>query len=115
MNFGIYSYAITTAIFCGLALVLYGIGRLLGKRSAMFTQTDWKAVMWTIVILLFITGPGEHVALAWRAWEYNPERTLHTIFFGAEIETYLFTLLVSIATIVYVRREERKREEHLHP
>ena len=109
MNFGIYSYTATILIFCGSALLLYIIGRLLRKKSAMLPASDWKVIIWTMIIFAVITGFEEHVALTWRIWTYNPERTFSTIFLGAEIETYLFiilvSLVVSIATIVYARRE----------
>ncbi len=79
----------------------------------MLTARDWRIVGWTMIIFAVITGPEEYVALAWRTWEYNPERTFHTIFLGAEVETYLFivlvALVVSIATLVYANREDRKR------
>lgn len=113
MNFGIYSYTATILIFCGLALALYIFGRVLSKEFAMLPATDWKVIIWTMIIFAIITGPEEYVALAWRTWTYNPERTLDTIFLGAEVETYLFVILVSlvvsIATLVYARREDRKR------
>ena len=113
MNFGIYSYTATIVIFCGLALALYVVGRLLRKKSAMLPASDWKVILWTIIIFAIVTGPEEYVALAWRIWTYNPERTFNKIFLGAEVETYLFitlvALVVSIATLVYARREDRKR------
>ena len=113
MNFGIYSYTATVLIFCGLAFLLYVIGVLLRRKSAMLSRKDWKAIFWTIVIMTAVTGPMEYVALVWRTWTYNPERTLDKIFLGAEVETYLFiilvSLVVSIATLVYANREDRKR------
>ncbi len=113
MNFGIFSYTATVLIFCGLAFSLYLIGLLLRKKSAILSASDWKVIVWTIVIMVVIIGPEEYVALAWRTWTYNPERTFNMTFFGAEIETYLFiilvSLVVSIATLVYARREDRKR------
>lgn len=115
MNFGEYSYTVTIVVFCSIALAMYGIGRLLGKRSAMFAATDWKAIALTIAIMAVVTGPEEYIALAWRTWSYNPERTFDTTFLGAEVETFIFiilvSLVVSIATIVYARREERRWTE----
>ena len=117
MNFGTYSYTATILIFCGLALLLYVVGRLLRKKSAMLPATDWKAIIWTMIIFAVIAGPEEYVALAWRTWIYNPERTFNTTFLGAEVETYLFitlvALVVSIATLVYARREDRKHNSVL--
>ncbi len=115
MNFDVYSYAATIIIFCSIALVIYGVGRVLGKRSAFITADDWKSIALTIALFLIVTGPEEYFALQWQTWSYNPARTFDTIFFGAEIETFLFivlvSLVVSIATIVYARREERKSAE----
>ena len=113
MDFGIYSYAATVLIFCGLALALYGVGLVLGRRSARLSARDCKAIGITILIMTAVTGPEEYLALAWRTWIYNPERTFYTTFLGAEVETYLFiilvSLVVSIATLVYANREDRKR------
>ncbi len=115
MTFGIYSYTATVLIFCGLALLLYLIGCLLRKKSARLAKPDWRAIIWTIVIMTVITSPEEYVALTWRTWTYNPERTFHTTFLGAEVETYLFiilvSLVVSIATLVYAHHEDRKYKQ----
>lgn len=114
MNFGIYSYTITVLIFCGLALLLYAVGLLFRRKSAALSKKDWKAISWTIVVLTAVTGPMERVALAWRTWTYNPERTLYKYFLGAEAETYLFiilvSLVVSIATLVYANHDDRKHD-----
>lgn len=79
----------------------------------MLSAKDWKIILWTIIIMAFATSPAEYFALAWRIWIYNPERTFSTTFWGAEVETYLFiilvSLVVSIATLVYANREDRKR------
>ncbi len=113
--FGIYSYLVTILIFCGFALVLYFIDWAFHRESDKITYSDWKSIFWTIIIFLVITGSAEFVALNWGAWEYSAQRTLHKIFLGAEIETYLFTILVSlmvaIATIVYARHEEKRRSQ----
>lgn len=111
MDFGIYSYTVTILVFCSIALAMYGIGWLLGKRSAQLTRADWKAIALTIAAMAVVTGPEEYIALKWRTWSYNSEHTFNTIFLGAEIETFIFivlvSLVVSIATVVYARREER--------
>jgi lycopene cyclase domain-containing protein len=113
MNFGTYSYTATVLIFCSLAFSLYLVGLLLRRKSAILSTGDWEAVLWTIVIMTIITSPMEYVALAWQTWTYNPEKTFDTTFLGAEVETYLFiilvSLVVSIATLVYANREDRKR------
>lgn len=78
-------------------------------------MTYWKVIGIVVAINIIFTGPGEWLALRWRTWTYNPERTFSATFLGAEVETYLFTLLVTIvvtlATLVYARREDRKRGE----
>lgn len=114
MNFGIFSYTATVLIFTGLAFLLYLAMRLyISPKNSVLSKTDWKVILLTIVIATIATGPGEYFALAWRTWTYNPERTFHSTFLGAEIETYLFTILVSlvvsIATLLYSRRGDRKR------
>ena len=116
MNFGIFSYTATVIIFTGLALLLYLFVRsFISRRSAKLLNSDWKVISLVILITTLATGPCEWVALAWRTWTYNPERTFHTTFLGAEVETYLLiilgSLVVSIATIVYARHEDKKRDE----
>jgi len=117
MYFGIYSYIVTILIFCGLAFALYVLASLLRKRSVILPAVDRKSILWTMVIFAAIVGPEEYVALSWRIWIYNPERTFDTIFFGAEVETFFFitlvVLVVSLATLVYARREDRKRKPGL--
>ena len=113
MNFGMYSYLATIAIFTGLAAVLYLVMLLyVSKKNAKLPHVYLKVIGSVVATNLIFTPPGEWLALTWRAWTYNPERTFHTIFLGAEVETYLFTLLVTIvvalATLVYARREDRK-------
>ena|SRR3989344_2755395 len=116
MHFGIYSYAATVLIFTGLASLLYlAMLFYFSRKNAQLPTAYWKVILTVIVINLIFTGPGEWLALHWRAWTYNPERTFHTTFLGAEVETYLFTLLVTLvvtlATLVYARREDRKRRD----
>ena len=113
MHFGIFSYTATVLIFTGLAMLLY-LAMLLffSRRSAKLPVKYWKVILTVIGINAIATSPGEWVALTWRAWTYNPERTFYTTFLGAEVETYLFTILVtlvvSLATLLYARREDRK-------
>lgn len=115
MHFGIYAYAMTVVIFTGLAGLVYLLGLFISHKNAHLPAAYWKVIGIVIGINMIFTAPGEWLALHWRTWTYNPERTFHTIFLGAEVETYLFTLLVSIivslATLVYARREDRKRAQ----
>jgi len=113
MNFGIFSYVATILIFTGLAILLYLAMRLhFARRSAQLSKSDWKVILFTILIAIVVMSLGEWIALGWRIWAYNPEKTFHTTFLGAEVETYLFivfvSLVISIATLVYARREDRK-------
>lgn len=116
MTFGIFSYTATVLIFTGLAMLVYLAKRFfISPKNSVLSKTDWKVILYTILITTIATGPGEYVALAWRTWTYNPERTFYTRFLGAEVETYLFTILVSlvvsIATLLYANRQDRKRNE----
>ena len=84
-------------------------------RKVFLTGTDWLTVLLTVLIGVIATSPTEWIALAWRTWTYNPERTFYTTFLGAEVETFLFTALVafvvSTATLRSARREDRKRSQ----
>ncbi len=110
MKLGIFSYTATILFFNGFALLLYFA---FARKSSKLSTSDLKVILLTILIGTIATGPGEWVALTWKTWTYNPERTFHTTLFGAELETYLFTILVSlvvsIATLAYARREDQKR------
>lgn len=113
MNFGIFSYTATILIFTGLALLLRIVKRLIHPSShQMLSNTEWKVIGCTALITTIGTAPAEWAALTWRTWSYNPERTFDTRFLGAEVETYLFTILVtfviSVATLSYARRQDRK-------
>jgi hypothetical protein len=116
MTFGIFSYTATVLIFTGLAMLVYLAMRFfISPKNSVLSKTDWKIILYTILITTIATGPGEYVALAWRTWTYNPERTFYTLFLGAEVETYLFTILVSlvvsIATLLYANRRDRKNNK----
>ena len=120
MDFGIFSYAATVIIFPGLAiLVRFLKRRYISAKSPGLSKAGWRIIFLTTIIAVVGTGPAEWIALTWRAWTYNPEKTLHATFLGAEVETYLFTILVSfvisIATIGYARDEDRKRNEARRP
>lgn len=105
----------TVLIFTGLAALLYLAALYTSRKNARLPSAYWKVIATVVAINLIFTGPGEWMALHWRTWTYNPERTLHTIFLGAEVETYLFTVLVTfvvvLATLVYARREDRRARE----
>jgi len=115
MSLGVFAYTATVLIFTGLALLLYLAMRFcVSPKNARLSRTDWKIILLTVTIITVAASPAEWTALTLRAWVYNPERTLDTTFLGAEVEAYLFAMLValvvSMATILYARREDRKRE-----
>lgn len=112
--FGIFSYTATILIFMGGAFVFSLIKRKLrSSGSRPLSPSDRKAMVLTFWASVVGTAPAEWVALSWHAWVYDPTRSLHTIVFGAEIETYLFAglaaLLISYAALKFARREDRKR------
>ncbi len=119
MNFGIYSYAATILIFTGGAGLLYSVMYIFKRRSAHLPRKYWPIILLVIFASVVCTSPGEGFALLWRTWQYNPERTFYTTLLGAEVETYLFAALVSfvvgLATLVYARREDRKRFSNITP
>jgi lycopene cyclase domain-containing protein len=107
MHFGIYSYIITTLLFAGGAV-------LIEYMAAGRTLWRFRRVVWCMgIIAIVATSAGESVALAWRLWEYHPERTFQIYFLGAALETYLFAFLVSVAiasaTLYWTYCEDRGR------
>ena len=91
MSFGHYSYLVTTLLFAGGAV---SIEYLFGFHTL---RRFWKAIALTTAFG-FILGPiGEAVALRWGAWAYNPAQILDVLVEGVPVETFLFSLLVSIA------------------
>lgn len=106
MNFGPFTYLVTTLIFTGVAILIewtYSFRRL--KRHLKVILT----VVITGVVLALI---GEPVALFLGAWAYNQDRTLNAFIFGSAIETVLYAILVSIAvasaTLVWSDWEDSK-------
>lgn len=90
MIFGVYSYLVSVFIFAGAAIALelfFGF-HLLKKYL--------RAIVMTVIFYLPFPLT-EAVALWWRNWDYNPETTLYTRFLGAEVETYVYALMVAIA------------------
>ena len=105
VHFGQYSYLITTIIFAAGAVLIEWLlcGRVLSRHR--------KLICAIALILMIATAPAEMFALRWRVWTYNPDRTFHTRFLGAEVETYFYALVVAIAvasaTVVFARYEDR--------
>jgi lycopene cyclase domain-containing protein len=99
MNFGRYSFLVTTLICAGIPLlvelvVVSGTVRHYRRLLAFIT-----------LIMLVTTWIWDSTALAWRTWSYSPERTLGITLGGVPIETYFTTLLVTpvvaIATLAW--------------
>jgi hypothetical protein len=111
MNFGIYFYLITVLIFPGLALLVYFCAFLLDRKKVKLNKTEWKSILMTIFLFTLYTSIGEKAALYLNLWKYYPEHTFNKIFFGAEVETYFFIILValvvSIATLSYAKRQDK--------
>ncbi len=105
MNFGHYTYLLTTLIFAGGAVAIeYSLSR----------RTLWKfsrTVIAVATICTILGVFGEAVALKWGAWAYSPRKTLNVSVVGVPLETYLFSVLVSIAvssaTLYWANCEDR--------
>jgi hypothetical protein len=105
MHFGQYSYMVTTLIFAGGAVLI---------EYALAFRTLWR--FWRLIASVaalgtLMTAVGEPVALSWRVWVYSPERMSQIFVFGAALETYFYSILVSIAissaTLYWAAFEER--------
>lgn len=91
MNFGPFTYLVTTLIFTGIAIVIewtFSFRRL--KRYV-------KVISAVVVIGIIFALVGEPVALRLRVWAYNPEHTFDTFLLGSAIESVIYAILVSVA------------------
>src|SRR5205823_541591 len=105
MHFDKYSYLITVFIFAGGAV-------LIEYLMAFKTLWRFRRIVGLVVLIGIIgTAIAEPIALNWRLWQYNPERTFQIYILGAALETYLFTLFVGIAvasaTLYWMYCEDR--------
>lgn len=103
VNFGQYSYLITTLIFAGGAALIESLG-------AHRTLWVYRRVIGLAMLLgVLVTAFAERVALAWQLWAYDPTRTLDWYVLGGAIETYLFIVIVvgvvSTVTLNFTRAE----------
>ena len=98
------SYIRTTVIFAGGAVL---IEWLLAFRHL---RKYWKLLSAVVLIDLFIFLILEPTALRWQAWTLNPQLTLNSFLLGAAVESYVYTILVSIAvasaTLLWSEYEE---------
>jgi lycopene cyclase domain-containing protein len=91
MNFGPFTYFVTTLIFSGIAILLEWT---FGFRTLKRYVKVISAVAITVAIFALI---GDPVALRLRAWAYNPERTFGTFLNGSAFETVIYAIPVSVA------------------
>ncbi|MBI2029495.1 lycopene cyclase domain-containing protein [Candidatus Gottesmanbacteria bacterium] len=83
------SYLISIFFFSGIAVVLEWVFGFHVLKKYL------KTIFITLIYALFFTLT-ESVALRSRIWSYNPETTFNTKIFGVEIETYVFTIFVTV-------------------
>lgn len=105
MDFGHFAYLATDIIVAGGAIVIeYALGF---KRLWSYRRVIGLMVLFGLLMTII----AEPFALKWRAWTYNPERTLNIFVGGAALETYLFSILIGVAissaTLAWMRYEER--------
>ncbi len=103
MSFVLSPYLLTILIFAGGSILI----ELLVARKEMMRYGKILLVM--IIGGLLITPISDSFALSWNAWIYNLSYNIY--FLGAEIETYLFTILwiISIggAALIWSADEEK--------
>jgi len=105
MHFGKLSYLVTTIIFAvGAVCIEWVLGY---RRLKKYTRLIGVVVL----IGLASTVITESIAIQWRAWLYNPERSFNVYIGGAALETYIFAIFVAIAissaTLAWSRYEEQ--------
>lgn len=88
--FSIYSYLLSILFFAGIPTILVWVfGFHVLKR---YLKTIFITLIYGLIFTLI-----ESIALRSRLWSYNPETTFNTKIFGVEVETYVFTIFVSVA------------------
>jgi lycopene cyclase domain-containing protein len=94
MSLDKYYYLITDIVFAGSAiLIIY-------HRHKKSFRKHWVFIMdFTLFALPFAYL--DRYALKWGAWQYNPAHNLGFLFFGEEIEGYIFMGLVAAAVASY--------------
>ncbi|SRR6266568_2543854 len=93
---GHFSYLFTTLIFAGTPLVLL----------LLFGFHFYKKYISMIIILVLffadITPFVEYPAILWKAWAFNPEKSLDIYVLKTNIETVICTSIVSLLWILIV-------------
>lgn len=102
-----YSYLISIIKFAGIAIIIeWVIGYKYLKRFV-------KKILLIGFLGICITAPLEGFALTYKDYSFYPETTFNILVFGAEVETYLFSFLVSIsvasATLLIISITQRKK------
>lgn len=88
--FGVYSYIFSILFFAGIIVIVSWIfGFHILKRYL-------RVLLITIIFALIFTLT-ESAAFAWNAWGYSPDKSFNFKIFGAEAETYIFSIFISLA------------------
>lgn len=88
--FGQFSYLTSILIFAGLAILVVWI-------SGFHLLKKFTKILPVPIIFMLLLTPIEWFALRWKIWSYIPESALNITFLGAELETFVFSLLVATA------------------
>lgn len=83
-------YLISIFCFAGLAISLEWI------FGFYFLKKYLSVILLTIIFGLLLT-PSESIALEFKIWTYSSINTLDLKFLGTAVETYVFTIFVSLA------------------
>jgi lycopene cyclase domain-containing protein len=105
--FGHYSYLLSTLIFAGGAIIIeFALAYDRLKRHI-------RIIGLMILLVLIYTPITETVAFHNHVWAYSPNKTFHYHFLGAEIESYLFTVLTTVAVtcavLIWLEYEDNKQ------
>lgn len=87
-----FSYILSIFKYTGPVIVLTF---LVGYKHL---KVQLKAIFKVCLIGVLVTAPLEGFAIANKGWAYLPQTTFNTLFLGAEVETYIFSLFVSLTT-----------------
>jgi hypothetical protein len=93
MNFGPFTYLITTLIFTGIAIL---IEWTFAFKKLRYYVKIVCIVMITGIIFTLISDP---FALWLRPWVFNTERTFSSFIFSTHLESLIYAILGSIATV----------------
>jgi len=86
-------YLFSILLFGGAALIIEiytSHGRLHRYYQALLV----------IVVLCLLGSLSDSLGRHWGLWHYNPQHTLHVHLFGAEVESYVFTVVVGLVITI---------------